>query len=167
MKNKDSKLIIISALILTIIIIGGFFLLFNKDEHQDAEIVKIEYSFGGGFGTIKEVSKKYITFTNDGKVVLSNDYNDYTETIEIGKEKYNELSSFVKSRLSLFDEKPKEENSIMDGGSYYLTVELKDGTIKRIGGYMITNKKFEEIEDKISEFVNSERISQYRRNIKE
>lgn len=165
MNNKDGKLIVISALILTIIIIGGFFLFFNKDDYKDAEIIKIEYSYGGGFGTIVDVSNKNITFTNDGKVLLSNSYNSYTETLDIGEEKYNELSSYVKERLSLFDEKSREEHNVMDGGSSYMEVELKDGTIKKIGGYMVSNKKFKEIKDKITEILGNDRIHQYTRNI--
>jgi hypothetical protein len=134
-------------------------------KNKNYEIIEISYSYGGGFGTIVDTSDKTITFTPDGIVKLSNSYNSYIETFNIDQSKYNELNDFVKENLSLFDEKPKEDKNVLDGGNSSIQIKLKNGQIKEIGGYMIVNKKFHKIKNKIYEIIDYKRLNQYEDNI--
>ena len=131
----------IAAFFVIVIAILLIISLNNDDKYKDYEIIEISYSYGGGFGTIIDASKKTITFTPNGKVKLSNSYNSYTEIFSIDQDKYKELNDFIIENISLFDEKPKEDENVLDGGSSRIQIRLKDGQIKEIGGYMIKNKK--------------------------
>lgn len=95
-------------------------------------ISNIEYSFGGGYGLLSTTIMKNITFYSDGKVVLSNDYDSYTETIDIGVDNFNELAKFVEKRMFLFDKELKSNDDILDGDYAYLTIELSDNTVKSV-----------------------------------
>lgn len=95
-------------------------------------ISNIEYSFGGGYGLLSTIIMKNITFYSDGKVVLSNDYDSYTETIDIGVDNFNELAKFVEKRMFLFDKELKSNDDILDGDYAYLTIELSDNTVKSV-----------------------------------
>lgn len=161
MKKKILPIIIIALIIVIIVIV----ILIKNNNHTSDEIPEISYSYGGGFGTIVDTSNKTITFTPDGIVKLSNSYNSYTETFNIDQSKYNELNDFVKENLSLFDEKPKEDKNVLDGGNSSIQIKLKNGQIKEIGGYMIENKKFHKIKNKIYEIIDYKRLNQYEDNI--
>ena len=150
------------VIVITILLIIS---LNNDDKYKDYEIIEISYSYGGGFGTIIDASKKTITFTPNGKVKLSNSYNSYTEIFSIDQDKYKELNDFIIENISLFDEKPKEDENVLDGGSSRIQIKLKDGQIKEIGGYMIKNKKYTKIKNKIYETIDSEKLSKYEKNI--
>ena len=156
------KIIIIIAILAIALIAIKFF---TRKNYSDVEITEIQFSHGGGYGTFISTATKTITFTPDGQVTLSNSYNSYTESFHISKSKYNELSNYILERMSLFDEKAKEEEGVMDGGSSYLTVKLNTGETKNIGGYMIKNTKFNEIKEKIYKLVDSDKRSQYADNI--
>ena len=163
MKKKMIPIIIAFIIIIsaTILIVS----LIKKNNYKHYEIIEISYSYGDGFGTIIDTSDKTITFTPNGKVKLSNSYNSYTETFNISQSKYNELNDFITDNLSLFDEKPKEDNSVLDGSNSSIQIKLKNGQTKKIGGYMIKNKKFNKIENKIYEIIDLKRIKQYEDNI--
>lgn len=136
----------------------------NK-KYDDYEIIEISYIYGGGFGTIADTSDKTITFTSEGKVKLSNNFNSYTETFNINQGKYNELYDFIIDNLSLFDEEPREDKEILDGSTSSIQIKLKDGQIKEIGGYMIENKKFQKIKNKILDTIGHKKLKQYEDNI--
>ena len=164
MKKRILPIIFVAfavIIIATILIISSM----KNKNYKNYEIIEISYSYGGGFGTIVDTSDKTITFTPDGIVKLSNSYNSYTETFSIDQSKYNELNDFVKENLSLFDEKPKEDKNVLDGGNSSIQIKLKNGQIKEIGGYMIENKKFHKIKNKIYEIIDYKRLNQYEDNI--
>ena len=160
MKKRTLQIIFVAfavIIIATILIISSM----KNKNYKNYEIIEISYSYGGGFGTIVDTSNKTITFTPDGIVKLSNSYNSYTETFNIDRSKYNELNDFVKVNLSLFAEKPKEDKNVLDGGNSSIQIKLKNGQIKEIGGYMIENKKFHKIKNKIYEIIDYKRLNQY------
>ena len=161
------KILPIIFVLLAVIIVAAIFFIssMKKEKYKDFEIIEISYSYGGGFGTIVDTSNKTITFTPDGIVKLSNSYNSYTETFNINQAKYKELNDFIKENLSLFNEKPREDKDVLDGGNSSIKIKLKDGQIKEIGGYMIKNKKFHKIKDKIFEIIDYKKIEKYENNI--
>ena len=111
------KILPIIFVFLTIIIVATILIIssMKNEKYKNYEIIEISYSYGGGFGTIIDTSNKTITFTPDGVIKLSNSYNSYTETFNIDQSKYNELNDFIKENMSLFDEKPKENDDVLDG----------------------------------------------------
>lgn len=164
MKKRILPIIFVAfavIIIATIVIISSM----KNKSYNDYEIIEISYSYGGGFGTIVDTANKTITFTPDGIVKLSNSYNSYTETFNIDQSKYNELHDLIKENLSLFEEKPKEDKNVLDGGNSSIQIKLKNGQIKEIGGYMIENKKFHKIKNKIYEIIDYKRLNQYEDNI--
>ena len=44
-------------------------------------------------------------------------------------------------------------------------IKLKDGQTKKIGGYMVKDKKYNDIKDKIYEIIDSKKLEQYEKNI--
>ena len=164
MKKKILTIFFVAFVVIIIVAILIISSINNKN-NKNYEIIEISYSYGGGFGTIVDTSDKTITFTPNGIVKLSNNYNYYTETFSIDQSKYNELNDFIKENISLFDEKPNEDQDVLDGSSSSIRIKLKDGQIKEIGGYMIKNKKFHKIKKKIYEIIDYKKINQYEDNI--
>ncbi len=172
------KLLLIVIIVLVAIIVATTLIVLsiknknNKDnkiiddDNKNYEIVEIIYSYGGGFGTMADTADRTITFTPNGKVKLSNSFNSYTETLNIDKSKYAELKDFITKYISLFDEEPEENTGVLDGGHSSIKLKLENGQSKEIGGYMITNKNYDKIKDKIYEIVGTEKIRQYDSNIK-
>lgn len=156
------KLVLIIPIIMLSIFIVGC-----KDKHKynNVTITKIEYSHSGGFGTVKDTAARTVTFTSDGKVVLSNKFDSSTATFEISKEDFETLSKYIKERMYIFDEKPAEQKDVMDGSSSSIKVELDDGTIKEYGGYMIDKKEYKEMKNKIFEYVDDDLYDEYEKNI--
>ena len=165
MKKKLLPIIFVALVIIIVAIILIISSTKNK-EFQNYEIIEISYSYGGGFGSIIDTSTKTFTFSPDGIVTLSNSYNSYIETLNISQIKYNELCNLIKDNFSLLDEKPKENDDILDGSSSGIQIKLKDGQIKDISGYMLENKKFKIIKNKIYEIIDSKSLKQYIDNIK-
>ena len=164
MKKKILLIIFVAfsvIVITTILIISSI----KNHNYKNYEIIEISYSYGGGFGTIVDTSVKTITFTPNGIVKLSNNYNNYTETFSIDQSKYNELNDLIEENISLFDEKTNEDQDVLDGGKSSIQIKLKDGQIKEFGGYMIKNKKFHNIKNKIYEIIDNKKIKQYEDNI--
>ena len=137
----------------------------KKDKYKDVEIVKIEYSYSGGYGTLIDTAKKMFTFYDDGKVVLSNSYDESTYSFEIGVDKYNDLCAFIKERMYIMDRNAREDNNVLDGNSSYLNVELDGGIKKSFGGYMVKDKEYIEIREKIYEYIDTEDLNNYIDNI--
>lgn len=153
-------------LLLLIITIGVLLVGCKKEDYSNVVITKIEYSYGGGFGTQADTADKIFTFT-EGKLVVTNSYDDSTLEMELSKEKYEELVEFIKDRMSVFDEKTKKNTEVMDGGSSYLKVTLDDNTTKEMGGYMVSNKKYVEIKEKIYDITDLDAVKYYIKNIGE
>ncbi len=163
MKNKKIPIITVSFIIIIIAAVTIISLMKNNNI-IDSKITEISYSYGDGYGTIIDTAYKTITITQEGKVVLSNSYNSYTETFDIDQSKYKELSDFIVNRLSVFS-KVKEDNDVLDGNSSSIMIKLKDGQTKKIGGYMVKDKKYNDIKDKIYEIIDSKKLEQYEKNI--
>ena len=163
MKNKTLSIV----LFVIIVIIAGISLILinNNKEKPKEEITEISYTYGGGFGTVVDTANKTITISQNGEVVLSNSYNSYKETLNIEQSKYNNLRDYISDRISLFDEKANENSSVLDGSSSKITIKLKNGKTKEIGGYMIQNKKYIEIEKKMFETIDKTALDQYKKNI--
>lgn len=163
--KKETIPIIIFILICILGVTIFIILSMKNNNHKNYEIIEISYSYGGGFGTVITTSEKEITFSSNGEVKLSNKYNSYTESFTIDQSKYNELKEIIIDNISLFDEKPKEDKEVSDGGYSTIQIKLKDGQIKKNGGYMIKNKKYAIIENKIYEIIDYKRLDQYEKNI--
>ena len=146
------KILPIIFVFLTIIIVATILIIssMKNEKYKNYEIIEISYSYGGGFGTIIDTSNKTITFTPDGVIKLSNSYNSYTETFNIDQSKYNELNDFIKENMSLFDEKPKENDDVLDGSHSSIQIKLKE---------------FKKIKNKIYEIVYYKMLKQYEKNI--
>ena len=160
------KILLAILLIIVLVIVGLF--LYNKLNHiniTNEDIVKIEYSYGGGYGTEIYTATKTITFTNDGKVLLTNSYDLSKKELDIGVDKYNELVQYVNDRNAVFKEKIFESKNVMDGGSSHISITLKDGTTYKVGGYMVSNKKYKEIKEKINELIDRNELNEYINNI--
>ena len=143
------------------------FIMGCQNKYENVNIIKIEYSYGGGFGTLIDTATKTITLNHDGSVILSNEYNDYTETHRIDESKYNDLVNFIKKRMAVMDKKADEDKNIADGSSSHLKIELDDGSSKKFGGYMVKDKKYIEIKEKIYETIGYDLIDNYSKKMKE
>lgn len=137
----------------------------EKEDHKYGEIVNIQYSFSGGYGTIEDVATRYITIKSDGNVILTNDYDSTTASFDISKEQFDELAKYVYDRIDLFERKVKEENDVLDGGTSRITIEFDNGETKSVGGYMVSDKSYSEISEKISELKDNEVYKEYNKNI--
>lgn len=151
-------------LLLLIITLGLVLVGCKKEDYSNVVITKIEYSYGGGFGTESTTAEKTFTFA-EGKLVVTNSYDDSTLEMELSKEKYEELVEFIKERMSVFDEITKKDTDVMDGGSSHLKVTLDDNTTKEMGGYMVSNEKYVEIKEKIKEITDLDAVKYYIKNI--
>lgn len=158
--KKSKKIILITILMIVIIFI---IFLFYKNK---SNIIKIEYSFSNKYGNVWDTATKYITFTKDGNVRLSNSYNLYTEITNIGTDKFNELSNYIYKRKSLFNQTIEDGNNTSKSIQKHFTVILDDGTTYKLDEYALSNKKFYEIEDKINEIINDKIMNQYIKNIR-
>lgn len=168
MNKSNIKYIIIIVILVFLIgfVIWKFFLNDSNTEiKNNSDITVVKYSVGGGFGTIASTATKTMTFTKDGKLVFSNTYNSDTKDINLGVEKYNELCNYINDRMSLFTEDANENNEILDGLDFSLEITLKDGNTYKVGGYMISNPKFNEIVDKIYELIDMTEWNEYRDNL--
>ncbi len=165
MKNGKTVIAITFIIVIVIITIILILVLINKKTHTNDEIIEINYSYGGGFGTIISTSYKKISINQNGEITFSNNYNSYIEKDSINQEKYDELKDFILNRISLFNEKPLDNENVLDGTTSSIIIKFKTGEVKEIGGYMIKNNKYQEIKDKIYETISAERINKYVKNI--
>ena len=86
----------------------------EKNNQEISEFYYIQYTSGGGFGTMAETSSKTIIIGTEGKVKFTNDYGtNYIEYSNIEPEKYYDwLNSF---KLSLPLKKSEEEQILYEG----------------------------------------------------
>ena len=73
MKKKN---IIIAVLILIVVIV---FIAVSSLRYKSGDIVSIEYSISSSYGTMADTATRYVKFTPDGTVLLSNSYNSSTD----------------------------------------------------------------------------------------
>ena len=151
-----------------VIIIGGILLLLgivlyvrNLTIRNDSGINYIEYSYGGGYGTIADTATKTIKISGNGKVVFSNSYNNSVQKFRISQETYNDLCQYIEENSSIFIIKPHENNNVLDAGSADITIRYDDGAEYTVGGYAISNQKFSDMEEHIIDAVGRERFYEY------
>ena len=155
------RLLIIITIMVAILCVGCG----KKNEKLDSDIIGIEYSFSNSYGNVVDTAKRIFKFQSDGNVLLSNDYDSSTVSFKITQKEYNELVEYISDRISVFDEKVNEETSVSDGIYSSITITLKNNSVKTMGGYMVTNKEYEEIRNKINELINNPTCESYVSNI--
>ena len=171
--NKKKLIMIIAscvvALVLAIILI---IVLTKKDDNgggekelDDHKIVEIRYSVGGGFGTIEDVATRHMTFTIDGKLVYSNEYDSTTKEVDFGRDKFKKLCDYINENFSVFENGVEEDRTVLDGGSSHLYIKLKDGKEYEVGGYMVSDKTYKKIVSKIIDSIDYEEFREYDRSI--
>ncbi len=161
-KNNTSIVIAIVALVIIMAIIVYFM---GKNKPTNYEIKTITYSYSASFGLEKDTALKRVIINSDGMVILKNDFDSLVENYTISSNEYKELHDYVNERGSIFDQELNQNLAVSDGSYNYLSIILSNGDEKTVGGYMITNKKFDEIRDKIIEIVGQNKINNYRLNV--
>ena len=134
----------------------------------NSDIISIIYSEQGGYGTKQQIATKKVEITNEGYVIYTNNYNEiFTEKFSIDISKFKTLNNYVVENIEIFTTNLKEERYVSDGGSSYITIKLADGRDFTIGGYMITNKSFSKLVDKILEITDKNRFNSYSKAVSE
>ena len=159
MKNKKMLIIFIIIFIVLISLLAYKFISYKK--YSNLEITRIVYSYGGGFGTKKETATKTITINSDGLVTFSNSYNSLIDSFSIDLSKYVELTNYIKKRMSLFNWKIIKEDNATDGTTSHIIIETNGGEKYEVGGYMVVNKEYKEIEAMIKETIRYDRFKEY------
>ena len=166
---EDKRLLIVGIIMIVIgaITATTLFLMRTKTK-LTADIVKIEYSYGSNYGTRLDCATYKITITNDGTVTFSNNYHeDYTESYTISMDKYNDLITYIKDHMKVFDIKDRTDNNVMDGGFSNIKIKLADNTIYESGGSNPSGNNYKEMTNKIVDTVNMDKVNEYRLHIKE
>lgn len=158
MKNK--KVIILLVVIMLALIVIGFCYFYNKSFKED--IVFIEYSFGGGYGTQADCETIFIKFNDDNKVEISAIGGKINKVISINEDDVNELKNIIKENVPKLKE-DLSNNHVMDGSSSHITI---NGTHK-FGGYAVNDENYHKITSKIYEIVGKKEIRNIREKIKE
>ena len=159
MKKKN---IIIAVLTLIVVIA---FIAVSSLRYKSSDIVSIEYSISSSYGTMADTATRYVKFTPDGKVLLSNSYDSSTDSFNIKKEEYDDLANYINKRISEFDKKAKEDLDVMDGNKSRITIKFKNGKNKSLGGYMVSNKTYNEMVEKINALIDNDTYRNYSHNI--
>ena len=144
------KYVLILFIVLSVVFIAGCE---KKDDQKYGNVVSIEYSFSGGFGSMAGTAQKNIKFKSDGSVLLTNGYDSSTASFKIDQSEFDSLAKYIYERVDVFDNKVEEDLNVTDGSNSKITVEFSDKTIKTMGGYMVKNKKYVEIKNKIKELL--------------
>ena len=158
MKNK--KVIIVSVVIIVALMVIGICYFYNKRFNDD--IVFIEYSFGGGYGTQADCETIFIKFNDDNKVEISAIEGKISKVISINEEDVNELKNIIGENVSKLEE-DLSNNDVMDGSSSYITIN----GAQKFGGYAVTDENYRKIASKIYEIVGQEEIENIKEKIKE
>ena len=154
---------------LVIVIIGLVFFSAGCNQKKDSDnkdIVSIEYSFSKGYGTEADAANRHVRFESDGSVYLSNDYNSLTGSYSIKKEEYESLTKYIFDHIDLFDKKSNEDEDVMDGGSSTITITFSDGKTKSVGGYMLSDQEYQDLETKIRLLMDNNSYKEYNASIK-
>ncbi len=134
------------------------------ENSETLDIVSVSYSSGGGYGTRLITAYRIITIT-ENEIKFSNEYNDYVETYDMEKGKFDELVAYINNNISIFNKGVKENNAVTDGSSSNITIILKNGEERKVGGYMVEDEKYRGIVNKIYEMIDGDKFTEYRKNI--
>lgn len=128
---------------------------YSKPSFSDKYLLSTSYG-GSGWGEFYECLDGYITICKDGTVDVympglaadrpyEVDGKVYIETLTLTKEQYNAIESAVNLE-KLYKLDPEPDWDVCDGGSQYLTIyDENDQILKDCGGYMPSNKQFNEM----------------------
>lgn len=164
MKKNTKKTLLVITLIVVVIGIVAF--LATKVFNKEYDITEIVYSYGGGYGTEITSATKTISINCDGTVTFTNSYDNSIYDYRISNDKYIELYDYINDRMCLFKERVHEEKNLSDGTTSHIELTLSDGTKYKFGGYMVTNKKYKDIKNKIFEIIDNDKLNEYISNIK-
>lgn len=159
MKNKKILILIIAVSVILIATIVFRFI--SYENYSNLDIIKVTYSYGGGYGTEADTATKTITINSDGSVIFTNSYNSLTKDVNISSSDYEKLTNFIKKKMSLFNSIIITEDDVYDGTSSHITIESKEGKTYEVGGYMVSNKKYKEIKNMIMDTVGVETFREY------
>ena len=177
--KKDMKGILLIVFAIISLSFGGF-IIYDKvlkkesfncpkndcqcENSETLDIVSVSYSFGGGYGTRLITACKIITIT-ENEIKFSNEYNDYVETYDMEKGKFDELVAYINNNISIFNNGVKENSNVSDGSSSNITIILKNGEERKVGGYMVEDEKYSGIVNKIYEMIDGDKFTEYKNNI--
>ena len=155
----DKKLYILLILLPLVILIIWLCCL-NKNKNIDG-IVEVRYSTNDSYGTESSTSSMVAVISKDGIVTFANSYNAESTSLNISPEKFSELVKVINDNSSIFYNKVKEDENISDGSYSYITIKTVDGEMT-VGGYMVSDQKYINIENKILEVVGKETFFKYK-----
>ncbi len=162
--NKNTKILLL-VITSVVVVMGIIVFLTTKVFKKEYDITNIVYSYGGGYGTEITSATKTISISCDGTVTFTNSYDNSIYDYRISNDKYIELYDYINDRMHLFKERVHEENNLADGTTSHIELTLSDGTKYKFGGYMVTNKKYKDIKDKIFEIIDSDKLNEYINNV--
>lgn len=158
MKNK--KVIILLVIIVLSFIGIGIYLFYNRSFNED--IVFIEYSFGGGYGTRADCETIFIKFNDNNEVEISAIEGKISKVISVSENDVNELKDIIRENIPKL-RKNLSNNNVMDGSYSHITI---NGTFE-FGGYAVTNNNYRKITSKIYEIIGQEELENIREKIEE
>lgn len=154
----------------------------NKNRNSSStNNVEIEYSIGeGGDGLEYKVAEVSVKIDSSGAIIsfeshknsgididtsIYEKYKELKKNIDIDKEKFLELVALINEKFYKL-ESDLSDNSVLDGGSAYITVKNKgNDTSYTVGGYAVRNEIFSEIQSKIYETIGGYNvINNFREN---
>lgn len=164
-----NKILII--LTISMIVLGGTAIYFinntqsvikNTQEIDNLDIEHIEYSVGGGFGTIADCATKTVTIKDDGTVKFTNSYNEkLVKELNVNEEVINQLVNYLNDNRTIFSTGVKTDEQAMDAGSQHIVVKTKEGKEYKIGGYCVIDDRFHEMATKIIETSGKDEFTEY------
>ncbi|MBR2679139.1 MAG: hypothetical protein IKE63_06950 [Bacilli bacterium] len=136
----------IYSLIIVMIIIGGL-IMFTKDKKEISTIKKLEYSYTSGM-TINGYSR-YIVECNDKCTALikpTNIAEENTKKVELNDEIMNQLEKLLKKyKVNKWNGFNKHDPNVLDGRSFNIYIEMKNGDSISASGYMKWPENFGEV----------------------
>ena len=158
--------IILVISIIVVIAISIIYLKVNK-KISVLDIEYIEYSIGGGFGTIADCATKTISINSKGYVKFENTYNkNLIEEFEVDNEDITELIEYIKQNSNVLLKKDISNENAMDASTEYLTVKIKNGKEYKVGGYCVIDNQFDNIANKIIETVGKDKYQKYNNDVR-
>lgn len=156
MKNKK-VIILLLVIILAVVILGVIYILNSKKFNED--IIVIEYTTGGGFGTLADCEEISIKFNEDNRIKISAINGKLEKVISVSENDVAELKNIIKENISGLKEDLSDDDAL-DASYSYITINNM-----KFGGYAVSNKNFIEIKNKILEIVGQEKIKEFRESI--
>ncbi len=164
--KKGYLIIIISILLCLLGVLLYYKVIKPKRIENNSDITYIEYSFGGGYGTIADTATRNIIIDESGHVSFTNNYDSHIETFTLNNLEYDKLRTFIMESFDLFINKPRENNDVLDGVTSHITIKRVSGEEYKIGGYAIMDNRYGKMVNKIIDTAGRERFNKYSESIK-